>query len=85
MNQKSHCREIVDNVSDILCEITSKSMSNIFYNNNEIIPFIDIIKKPELLFSIALKSQSPSTFQVLINLVELMSKEQNRQDDDEVI
>ena len=56
MNQKSHCKEIVDNVSDILCEITSKSMSNIFYNNNEIIPFIDTIKKPELLFSIALKS-----------------------------
>lgn len=61
-------------------------MNNIYYSSNEIIHFIEQIKNPELLFSVALKAQCPATYQVLINLVELMSKEtNNKREEDEVV
>lgn len=31
-------------------------MSSLYYNNGEIIPFIDIIKKPEFILDVALKT-----------------------------
>jgi hypothetical protein len=50
LDGKSHVKDVIDNICEILCEITSKCMNNIYYNNNEILPFIEKIKKPELLF-----------------------------------
>lgn len=41
MENKFHIKEIVDNVCEILCDITSKCNNNIYYNNNEILPFIE--------------------------------------------
>ncbi|CAD8079852.1 unnamed protein product [Paramecium primaurelia] len=85
LQYKSYNTEIVDNVCDILIEITTKSMSSLYYNNGEIIPFIDIIKKPELFFKIALQTQRIGPYQLLINLVEMQSKETKKEDDDEVV
>lgn len=56
LEHKMYNIEIVDNVCEILIEITSKSMSSLYYNNGEIIPFIDIIKKPEFILDVALKT-----------------------------
>ncbi|CAD8070462.1 unnamed protein product [Paramecium primaurelia] len=85
LQNKSYNTEIVDNVCDILIEITTKSMSSLYYNNGEIIPFIDIIKKPELFLKIALQTQRIGPYQLLINLVEMQSKETKKEDDDEVV
>ncbi|CAK69282.1 unnamed protein product (macronuclear) [Paramecium tetraurelia] len=85
LQHKSYNTEIVDNVCDILIEITSKSMSSLYYNNGEIIPFIDIIKKPDLFLNIALQTQRIGPYQLLINLVEMQSKETKKEDDDEVV
>ncbi|CAD8193917.1 unnamed protein product [Paramecium octaurelia] len=85
LKHKSYNTEIVDNVCDILIEITTKSMSSLYYNNGEIIPFIDIIKKPELFLKIALQTQRIGPYQLLINLVEMQSKETKKEDDDEVV
>ncbi|CAD8191460.1 unnamed protein product [Paramecium pentaurelia] len=85
MQNKYYCSEIVENICDILTEITSKNMNCLYYNNADIVPFIDQIKRPELLFEIAIKTQKPQPIQVLINLVEMTSKESKKEDDDEVI
>ncbi|CAD8102044.1 unnamed protein product [Paramecium sonneborni] len=85
MQNKYYCSEIVENICDILTEITSKNMSCLYYNNPDIVPFIDQIKRPELLYEIAIKTQKPQPLQVLINLVEMQSKESKKEEDDEVI
>ncbi|CAD8127244.1 unnamed protein product [Paramecium sonneborni] len=85
LQYKSYNTEIVDNVCEILIEITTKSMSSLYYNNGEIIPFIDIIKKPELFLKLALQTQRIGPYQLLINLVEMQSKETKKEDDDEVV
>ncbi|CAD8128039.1 unnamed protein product [Paramecium sonneborni] len=85
LQHKSYNIEIVDNVCDILIEITTKSMSSLYYNNGEIIPFIDIIRKPELFLKLALQTQRIGPYQLLINLVEMQSKETKKEDDDEVV
>ncbi|CAK84551.1 unnamed protein product (macronuclear) [Paramecium tetraurelia] len=85
MQNKYYCSEIVENVCDILIEITTKNMSCLYYNNPDIVPFIDQITRPELLFDIAMKTQKPQPIQVIINLVEMSSKESKKEEDDEVI
>ncbi|CAD8179364.1 unnamed protein product [Paramecium octaurelia] len=85
MQNKYYCSEIVENVCEVLIEITTKNMSCLYYNNPDIVPFIDQITRPELLFEIAMKTQKPQPIQVIINLVEMSSKESKKEEDDEVI
>ena len=75
MQKKYYCSEIVDNICEILSEIASKNMSCLYYNSPEIIPFIDQIRRPDLLFNLAVKTKRAAPFQVLINLVDIASKE----------
>ncbi|CAK84076.1 unnamed protein product (macronuclear) [Paramecium tetraurelia] len=85
MQNKYYCSEIVENICDILIEITSKNMNSLYYNNTDIVPFVDQIKRPELLFEIAIKTQKAQPLQVLINLVEMTPKESKKEDEDEVV
>ncbi|CAD8169980.1 unnamed protein product [Paramecium octaurelia] len=85
MQNKYYCSETVENICDILTEITSKNLNCLYYNNADIVPFVDQIKRPELLFEIAIKTQKPQPLQVIINLVEMIPKEQKKEDEDEVV
>lgn len=41
MQNKYYCSEVVENICDVLIEITTKNMSCLYYNNPDIVPFID--------------------------------------------
>lgn len=44
MVNKQYNPDIVDNISDTLCEIVNKGMGNIYFSSGDAAPLIEIIK-----------------------------------------
>lgn len=48
---------MVDNISDLLTEIISKGMSNIYFSTGDLSSLVDVIKsKVELIYDVGVKS-----------------------------